>query len=112
MPDYFTYEYDRMIDGAIMIDNPDRTISTPHADHAQIEQVTDENAKALFHKLLPARVENKTLHMELLDHATFGSIVYDIAMSHAVCSIRFTRELTAEEITTLDALVEAHKNNT
>jgi len=112
MPDYFSYEYNRILDGVFRIDNPDRTETIPSEHADTIDAVTDENAKALFNILLPATEKQKTLFEEISEHETFGSIVHDISMNGAVCSIRFSRELTEAEITELDVIVEAHKNNT
>jgi len=111
MPDYFTYDYARKVDEVIKLNNDERIISTPHPSHDAIELVTDENAKALFHQLLPQKIIAKTFYEELLEHELFGSIVYDIGMRGDVCSIRFSRELTEEEISQLDTLVSNHKNN-
>jgi len=113
MPDFYTYDYERTIEGSeeFKIDNPERVVTTQHELHDQIELVQDENAKALFHELLPSSTKQKTLLEELHDSETFGEILYDISMSGIVCSVRFTRELTEAEIAELDTLVDNHKNN-
>lgn len=111
MPDYYTYEYDRLVDGEIKIDNPERTVEVDNEHKAVVDAVTDENAKQLFNILFPATTVQKSLSDELIESETFGSIIHDISMSGAVCSVRMTRELTEAEITELDNLVETHKTN-
>jgi len=111
MPDYFSYEYDRLVDGVIRLDNPDRVIETPNENAAAIAAVTDENARALFEKLFPPTTRGVILHEEIKEDEILGPIAFDFSASGQVATVRFTRELTPEEITRLDAIVEAHKLN-
>ncbi len=112
MPDYYSYEYNRLDgEGVIKLDNPDRVIVTPNEQVTTINAIEDENVKALMHLLFPSTSVPKILHEEILENENFGDVIRDIAMSGDICSIRFSRELTEVEVTELDVLVEAHKNN-
>lgn len=112
MPDYFSYEYDRLGENdEYRIDNPDRIITEPNEHADLINAIVDENAKSLFEILFPSTQKQKTLHEELLEDSVFGDIVYDVFMTGQICTIRFKRELTTEELEDLDTLVENHKNN-
>jgi len=112
MPDYFTYQYNRMVDGVCKLNNPERVIITPHPNAELIAQVEDVNAKELFTQLFPPTESSKSFHEELVESNIFKDCITDIYMSGEICTVRFSKELTPEEIAELDDMVEAHKNNT
>lgn len=111
MPDTYVYTYNRMLDGEFKIDNPERTVIEEPTEKADIDNVQDASAKLLFQKIFPQKEVMKTLAEEVSADATIGSAFVRMEMSNEDCFVHFNRGLTTEEVSILDGIVEAHKNN-